>query len=122
MAHGVLEHDFLVLWRLVRRDDPPETQYRFDADRKWRFDFAWPDAKVAVECEGGTASRRKKSRHTQPAGYQGDCTKYNAAAECGWRVLRYTADDVRKRSAEMLDQVIRVLNAARAGKLPEKLP
>src|SRR5687768_16750315 len=22
--------------------------------RRWRFDFAWPELKVAVECDGGT--------------------------------------------------------------------
>jgi len=31
----------------------PEREYRFHPRRKWRFDAAWPDAKLAVEVEGG---------------------------------------------------------------------
>ncbi len=31
----------------------PAREYRFHRERRWRFDFAWPDYKVAVEVEGG---------------------------------------------------------------------
>ena len=31
----------------------PEVEYRFAPPRRWRFDFAWVDQKVAVEVEGG---------------------------------------------------------------------
>lgn len=27
----------------------PEREYRFDPERRWRFDFAWPDQMLAVE-------------------------------------------------------------------------
>ena len=56
--------------------------------RKWRFDFAWPDLKVAIEYEGVISP---KARHTTIAGYTGDCTKYNTAALLGWQVYRFTA-------------------------------
>jgi len=67
----------------------PETEYRFHASRRWRFDFAFPDQKVAIEAEGGTWGQ-KKSRHTTGSGFEKDCTKYNAAVVAGWRVLRFT--------------------------------
>ena len=65
----------------------PEREYRFDKVRKWRFDFAFPTQKIAVEIEGGTFG---KSRHTTGTGYSADCEKYNAAALLGWRVFRFT--------------------------------
>lgn len=65
----------------------PEREYRFCTERRWRFDFAWPESNLACEVEGGTWSR---GRHTRGAGFEKDCEKYNAATLDGWRVLRVT--------------------------------
>jgi very-short-patch-repair endonuclease len=70
----------------------PKREFRFHPDRKWRFDFAWPEKMVAVEVEGGTWSG---GRHTTGLGFQKDCEKYNAATALGWRVFRYTSEQVR---------------------------
>ena len=64
-----------------------QREYRFAPPRRWRFDFAWPDKKLAVEIEGGVWS---KGRHTRGKGFINDCDKYNAAVLLGWRVLRFT--------------------------------
>jgi len=61
-------------------------EFKFHPDRKWRFDFAWPEEKIAIEVEGGLFSQ---GRHTRGRGYIGDMQKYNAAVCLGWRVLRY---------------------------------
>jgi len=74
----------------------PIAEYRFHLPRKWRFDFAWPDVKIAVEIEGGTWG---VSRHTTGSGFAADCDKYNDAAKRGWIVLRYTTDMVKNGSA-----------------------
>jgi len=71
----------------------PKQEYRFHPKRRWRFDLAWPEQKVAVEIEGGGWVR---GRHHRPAGYRQDCEKYNAAVLMGWRVLRYTPDMLSK--------------------------
>lgn len=60
-------------------------ELQFHPERKWRFDFAWPKHKIAVEVEGGIYSR---GRHLTPKGFINDCEKYNAAARRGWRVFR----------------------------------
>jgi very-short-patch-repair endonuclease len=65
----------------------PQREYRFCPRRKWRFDFAWPRCRVAVEIEGGIWAH---GRHTRGKGYEADLEKYNAAALGGWRVLRFT--------------------------------
>ncbi|MEM4203152.1 MAG: hypothetical protein QXS54_03685 [Candidatus Methanomethylicaceae archaeon] len=65
----------------------PEREYYFDPPRKWRFDYAWPERKVAVEIEGGVWTY---GRHNRAATFIKDLEKYNRAVELGWRVLRYT--------------------------------
>ncbi len=73
----------------------PKREFRF-TDRRWRFDFAWWEHKLAVEVEGLSFG---KSRHTTLKGYQADCEKYNAATLLGWRVLRFTRRDIKKGNA-----------------------
>lgn len=63
----------------------PTPEYRFHPERKWRFDFAWPDKLLALEIEGGVFTG---GRHSRGAGMLADMEKYNAAAILGWRVLR----------------------------------
>lgn len=70
---------------------PFEKEFMFHPERQWRFDYAYPDQKIAIEIEGLVQPWRK-SRHTQNEGYKEDCIKYNAAAELGWRVFRFTQD------------------------------
>jgi len=62
------------------------SEYRF-CERRFRFDWAWPEQKVALEMEGGVWTR---GRHTRPQGYERDCEKYSLAAILGWRVIRVT--------------------------------
>jgi len=65
-------------------------EYRFNPHRRWRFDFADPKNRIAVEIEGGVWSL---GRHVRGVGYIADCEKYNAAVLDGWRVLRYATED-----------------------------
>ena len=65
----------------------PVKEYRFHPTRKWRFDYAIPALKIAVECDGGVWTG---GRHVSPKGYMKDMEKFNAAAELGWVVLKYT--------------------------------
>lgn len=62
-------------------------EYRFYKQRRWRFDFAIPSKKIAIEIEGGVWTN---GRHTRGRGYIGDMEKYNFAVLLGWRVLRFT--------------------------------
>lgn len=75
---------------------PPAREYAFSKPRRWRFDFAWPDMKVALEVEGGTWTG---GRHTRGTGYAKDCEKYAEAAIQGWIVIRATTEQVRNGQA-----------------------
>lgn len=75
-----LAEDPLPGWDLTR-------EYRFHPERKWRFDFAFPSQRLAVEVDG--------KRHRSYAGIRSDCEKLNEAARMGWRVLRFPSDQKR---------------------------
>jgi hypothetical protein len=64
------------------------SELKFHDTRKFRFDWAIPRFKIAIEYEGLFS---EKSRHTTVSGFSEDCTKYNLAIANGWKVLRYTA-------------------------------
>lgn len=74
----------------------PVREFRFAPPRRWRFDFAWVDKKLAVEVEGGVWNG---GRHTRGKGFLGDMEKYNQAALDGWRVLRFATSQIRDGSA-----------------------
>lgn len=66
-----------------------EKEFQFDEIRKWRFDYAMPSVKIAVEYEGGVFLQ--KSGHNTAKHYNKDTDKYNRAAALGWRIIRVTA-------------------------------
>lgn len=67
-----------------------QEEYQFDEVRKFRFDWAIEEYRIAIEYEGIFS---EKSGHTTIAGYTKDITKYNLATKLGWQILRYTADN-----------------------------
>ncbi len=69
----------------------PIPEFRFDPNRRWRFDWAWPAQMVALEIDGGAYSQ---GRHTRGKGFIKDQEKLNEAALLGWLVLRTVPDDV----------------------------
>ena len=69
----------------------PEREYRFNQERKWRIDFAYPSIKLAIEIEGGAYTG---GRHTRPLGFLKDMEKYNSLSEAGWTLLRYAPNRV----------------------------
>lgn len=90
-----LDPTTLLLLQLHANNIPnPEREYRFHDTRKWRFDFAWPESKVAVEIDGGGFAFGG-GKHMQPR----DLEKLNTAASMGWKVYRFSPDMVRKGAA-----------------------
>jgi very-short-patch-repair endonuclease len=72
----------------------PTVEYTFAKPRRWRFDFAWPEYRVATEIEGLVAVQHGKrtlaaGRHTSFKGFAEDAIKYATANIYGWHVLRF---------------------------------
>lgn len=83
-----------------------EFEYRFHPVRRWRFDACFPELKIAIEQEGAVWVQ---GRHTRGSGFVKDMEKYNAAAELGYRLFRYTPKEVR--AGKMLERVEQVIKA-----------
>lgn len=66
-------------------------EFKFHPVRKWRFDYAIPEYKIALEVEGGVWTG---GRHTSSVGFMKDMEKYNTATLMGWRVFRTTPDEL----------------------------
>ena len=62
-------------------------EHRFHPTRMWRFDYAIPSHRIAIEIDGGVW---QIGRHNRPKGYIADLDKFNNAAALGWRVLKFT--------------------------------
>ncbi len=71
----------------------PVLEHRFHPTRKWRFDLAFIDSKIAVEINGG-AFLPGGGRHTRGVGFTNDCVKLASAAGLGWRVIPCTPQQV----------------------------
>lgn len=81
-AESYLERKFD---RMIIKHRLPQPIRQFSFHR-YRFDFCWPQVKVAVEIDGGTYM--KDGGHARGARYKKDCIKNNLAQVEGWVVLR----------------------------------
>ena len=64
--------------------EAPVYELRFHPVRRWRFDLAWPDQKVALEVQGGIFVR---GRHSRGDALLKEWEKLNTASGMGWRML-----------------------------------
>src|SRR5574337_760677 len=93
----------------------PEAEFRFHPVRKWRFDYAWPGMKVALEVEGGMWV---DGRHNRGSGQVKDLEKYSEAAILGWRILYCQPSEL---ATIGMERVERALKGDRDGTQSEEL-
>lgn len=96
---------------------PPVVELQFEPLRKWRFDFAWPEHRIALEVEGGIWAG---GRHIRPKGFLADMAKYNHAVRLGWGVLRVEPKQLLKlATVQMVKEAMekRCVKTLRAGDL-----
>ncbi len=77
--------------------------------RKWTFDFAFVQWALAVEIEGGVFSG---GRHVRGKGYSNDIEKYNEAVLLGWRLLRFTPQQLEAAPDTCIAKVITLIERA----------
>ena len=82
---------------ILHNIDIPESEYMFakELKRKFRFDYCYPKKKLAIEIEGGIWIN---GRHNRASGFIKDMEKYNIACILGYRILRFTIQDLKKES------------------------
>jgi very-short-patch-repair endonuclease len=99
---------FLALWQQLAPHWPtPTLEHRFHPTRKWRFDLAWlAPYWLALEIDG---SIWQKGGHNTGKGMQRDREKDLAALKLGWRVVRITTDDLKKRPVQLVDDLKQLL-------------
>lgn len=99
-----LENKFHFIWKALNGPEL-KRQHKFHDTRKWTFDFAHVETRIAIEIEGGTWVN---GRHNRGQGYESDREKYNEANFDSWRVFcltskMITSDVVRR----LIEAVIR---------------
>lgn len=84
-------------------------EYKF-CNRKFRFDFAFVEEKIAIECDGGTKLIKTKTgklvagRHSSDKDYE----KRNLAALHGWKMLAFTSIQINndpKKCVEIIEEM-----------------
>jgi very-short-patch-repair endonuclease len=81
-----------------------EHEFQFHPVRKWRFDWALPDRKIAWEYDG---LMQADASHSSVAGILRDVEKINEAQALGWTVYRVNAKSIHDGSAFTLaDRVL----------------
>lgn len=86
----------------------PVAELEFSSNRKFRFDFAFPSHKLAIEFEGGVWI---EGAHNRGKGFVKDMEKYNLACVHGWRLLRFQPIEVRKsKTYETIKQALNFNN------------
>jgi very-short-patch-repair endonuclease len=114
-----LEQKFLEAWnRKFPHLPKPIMQHKFNALRKWRFDFAWEfvgglaavrTVNLAVEIDGGAYVG---GGHTRGKQQSKDYEKMNVATAMGWRVLRFNTESM-KYPDDVVEFVAQVLTNAK---------
>lgn len=91
------------IWTIVGLH--PTAEYKFHPTRRWRFDWAFIEDKIAVEQEGAIWIQ---GRHTRGSGFVKDLEKYNEAARLGWRIFKFQPKEFKNYTAQQyMAKVIR---------------
>ena len=93
--------------RLVLRSGLPRPSPQFQVlasgEPIARADFAYPEQKLVIELDGFAF-------HSDPASFVLDRERQNRLLMAGFRVLRYTARDLRKRPEEVIEELRQALS------------
>jgi very-short-patch-repair endonuclease len=97
--------EFAYILRVGDQEIPdPEREFVFASPRKFRFDFAWPQQRVALEVDGGRW-QPNGGRHASDT----DKEKQNIACARGWRVMHVSPAMIRDDPCAILAQLAQAL-------------
>lgn len=96
-----------LLWRLIRSAGLPNPDPQAQIG-PYRVDFLWPDAKVIAEVDGF-------AYHSHRRAFQGDRSRTNELQLLGYKVLRFTWQDLTQRRSQTVGRLRRALQLDRDG-------
>jgi hypothetical protein len=85
----------------------PASEITFAPPRRWRFDWAYQDRRIAIEYQGGNYTG--KGGHNTVKGLKNDYEKFSEAAIRGWMLILIDSGSVR--SGQAVTWVERALRA-----------
>lgn len=103
MSKSALEAELALQIRALELPEPIR-EYQAIKGRKFRFDFAWVDARLLVEVNGGTYT---KGAHSTGQGIARDYEKIRLGQDCGWKV--YPFDGKAIKSGEAVEIIRKAL-------------
>ncbi len=110
-----LEKAFYLAWKAQYPKHMPAREYRFHTSRMFRFDFAWPTKKIAVETQGMGPG------HFSLPGMTADCEKGLEALLLNWRVVYLTSTFLQdKNMPTTLRKIARLLDLKVIAEVPRK--
>jgi very-short-patch-repair endonuclease len=93
-----------ILWPVISRRWPnARREYKPLANRKFRIDIAFPSYRLGIEADGWQYHGKFLRDH------QRDRERRNLLVLNGWRILHYTAKDIRKDMDKIIEQIERAL-------------
>lgn len=95
MSKSELEAELALQIRSLGLPEPIR-EYQAIKGRRYRFDFAFVEARLLVEVNGGTYT---KGAHSTGTGIARDYEKANLAVLQGWRVLMFDGKSVKSGEA-----------------------
>jgi very-short-patch-repair endonuclease len=98
------------IYNMTKEDEVPmpgeKGEHRFHPVRRWRFDYAYPFHKIAIEVHGGIWTQ---GGHTRGSGFMEDRDKMNEAQILGWIVLEFPVTALENDPFKCVDQIKRAL-------------
>lgn len=85
-----LERDFALRWATLKHAPELRREFCWSRRRQWRFDFAHPGSKVAIELDGGIW-RGTKGAHGGRGAIRDREKDFDAIMD-GWAVIRLTPE------------------------------
>ncbi len=97
--------------RLYSSLPAPKTEYRFHPIRRFRFDIAYPELRIAVEVDGGQW-KPFGGRHSRNSDYE----KRREAQRLGWLVVAFTAEELAMNPLRCVQDLEAIVEANREWK------
>jgi very-short-patch-repair endonuclease len=108
-----LEKRFLLYWK--KTGIPIATQYPFHPTRQFRFDFAFPERKIAIEIQGYGMG------HASYVSMAKDYERHNEATQLGWSIYYFMGIHIKEEAVhKTIDYLIKVLKGQPMNQTPQR--